>query len=222
LGNQIQWELEAEMQKVELLAPAGSFEKLEIAVHYGADAVYIAGKEFSLRNFSGNFTEEELKAAVDYAHARGVKVYVACNIYSRNQEQNAIAAYLKELDRIAPDGLIVADPAIFMLARKWVPHIPLHISTQANVTNYNAALFWQELGAQRLIAARELSLTEIKEMTNRCGLEMEAFVHGAMCISYSGRCLLSSFMTRRDSNQGLCSHPCRFHYTLMEAKRPGQ
>lgn len=207
---------------MELLAPAGNREKLEVAIHYGADAVYLAGKDFSLRNFSDNFSIDEMVEAVDFSHAHGVKVYVACNIYSRNEEQKAIAAYLEELKHVNPDGLIVADPAIFMLARKRVPEIPLHISTQANITNYNAALFWEELGACRLIAARELSLPEIKEITVRSGLEMEAFAHGAMCISYSGRCLLSNAMAQRESNRGRCCHPCRFKYTVMEEKRPGQ
>lgn len=207
---------------IELLAPAGNREKLEIAIHYGADAVYLAGKDFSLRNFSGNFSIEEILDAVKFSHDQGVKVYVACNIYSRNSEQTAIASYLEELEKVEPDGLIVADPAIFMLARRLVPHIPLHISTQANVTNYNAALFWEKMGAKRLIAARELSLPEIKEITQRCGLEIEAFVHGAMCISYSGRCLLSNAMAQRESNRGKCCHPCRFRYAVMEETRPGQ
>lgn len=207
---------------MELLAPAGNREKLEMAIHYGADAVYLAGKNFSLRNFSGNFNFKEMKEAITFSHANGVKVYIACNIYSRNQEQKDIAAFLEELETADPDGLIVADPAIFMLARKIVPRIPLHISTQANITNYNAALFWEELGAKRLIAARELSLTEIKKIAQHSQLEIEAFVHGAMCISYSGRCLLSNAMTQRESNRGKCCHPCRFKYFVMEETRPGQ
>jgi len=208
--------------EMELLAPAGNREKLEIAIHYGADAVYLAGKDFSLRNFSGNFTKTEMAEAIRFSHTKGVKVYVACNIYSRNEEQTAIAAFLEELGPMAPDGLIVSDPAIFMLARRLIPEIPLHISTQANITNYNAALFWEELGAKRLIAARELSLAEIKEIKQRSRLEMEAFVHGAMCISYSGRCLLSNAMAARESNRGKCCHPCRFKYFVMEETRPGQ
>ncbi len=207
---------------MELLAPAGNREKLDIAIHYGADAVYLAGKDFSLRNFSGNFTPDAMADAIRFSHDKGVKVYVACNIYSRNWEQPAIADYLKALGRLGPDGLIVADPAIFRLARQLVPQIPLHISTQANVTNYNAALFWQELGARRLIVARELSLAEIKEIARNCRLDIEAFVHGAMCISYSGRCLLSNAMAHRESNRGRCCHPCRFKYAVMEETRPGQ
>lgn len=207
---------------MELLAPAGNREKLEMAIHYGADAVYLAGKDYSLRNFSGNFTLKEMAEAIAFSHANGIKAYVACNIYSRNQEQEGLAAFLKELETVGPDGLIVADPAIFMLARKIIPQIPLHISTQANVTNYNAAIFWEKLGAKRLVAARELSLSEIKEICQSSSLEIEAFVHGAMCISYSGRCLLSNAMAQRDSNRGQCCHPCRFKYHLMEELRPGQ
>ena len=207
---------------IELLAPAGNFEKLEIAVHYGADAVYLAGKSFSLRNFSGNFTQEEMARAVAFAHHHGVKVYVACNVYSRSNEAAGIASYLEQLGAVGPDALIVADPGIFAAARRIIPDIPIHISTQANTTSLGAAQFWRDLGASRVNMARELSLAEIREIADGSDVEIEAFVHGAMCISYSGRCLLSSFMTHRDSNQGLCSHPCRFHYTLMEAKRPGQ
>jgi len=209
-------------RKIELLAPAGNREKLEIAIHYGADAVYLAGKDFSLRNFSGNFSIEEMRAAIRFAHGNDVKVYVACNIYSRNHEQEVIATYLKEIEKMKPDGLIVADPAIFRLARKHAAKLPLHISTQANVTNYNAALFWEDLGAKRLIAARELSLPEIKEISLHSRLEIEAFVHGAMCIAYSGRCLLSNVMAGRQSNRGRCCHPCRFKYFVMEETRPGQ
>jgi U32 family peptidase len=207
---------------MELLAPAGNHEKLEIAIHYGADAVYLAGKDFSLRNFSDNFTLDEMRAAIQFSHDNDVKVYVACNIYSRNHEQEPIAAYLKEIEKMNPDGLIVADPAIFRLARKHVANLPLHISTQANVTNFNAALFWEELGAKRLIAARELSLPEIKAISRHSRLEIEAFVHGAMCISYSGRCLLSNAMALRESNRGRCCQPCRFKYFVMEETRPGQ
>ena len=207
--------------KIELLAPAGNFEKLEIAIHYGADAVYLAGKDFSLRNFSGNFTLDELKQAVALAHENGVKVYVACNIYSRNDEQEALADYLGQLGEICPDALIIADPGIFNMARRIVPQIPIHISTQSNTTNYGTASFWKELGATRINTARELSLDEIREIGEKGGIETEVFVHGAMCISYSGRCLLSSFMAQRDSNRGLCCHPCRFNYAVVEEKRPG-
>jgi len=209
-------------KRVELLAPAGNFEKLEIAIHYGADAVYLGGKDFSLRNFSENFTLEELKQAVKLAHARGVKVYVACNIYSRNFEQEAIQTYLETVGAIAIDGIIVSDPGIIATARRLLPHIPLHLSTQANTTNYNSVLFWESQGVKRVIVARELSLDEIKEIVSHCSLEVEAFIHGAMCISYSGRCLLSNFMANRDSNRGICSHPCRWKYAVVEEKRPGK
>ncbi len=209
-------------RKIELLAPAGNFEKLEIAIHYGADAVYLAGKEFSLRNFSGNFTIDEMRKAVKFAHDQQVKVYVACNIYSRNPEQQAIGEYLKELGDIGPDAVIIADPGILMEAGRLIPEIPLHLSTQANTTNYNSVRFWEKFGIKRINTARELSLKEIKEITSRSSIEIEAFVHGSMCISYSGRCLLSSFMTNRSSNLGECSHPCRWKYAVVEEKRPGE
>ncbi len=210
------------IHKPELLAPAGNFEKLEIAIHYGADAVYLAGKDFSLRNFSGNFTIEEMCRAVELAHACHVKVYVACNIYSRNHEQQQVTDYLAQLSDIDPDAVIIADPGILMEARRVIPRIPVHLSTQSNTTNYRSALFWKEMGVQRINAARELTLDEISEIAVNGAIEVEAFVHGAMCISYSGRCLLSSFMENREANRGMCCHPCRFNYTVMEAKRPGQ
>jgi len=209
-------------RKIELLAPAGNFEKLEIAIHYGADAVYLAGKEFSLRNFSGNFTLDELHKAVKFARNCGVKTYVACNIYSRNSEQKAIEDYLKALGEISPDAVIIADPGILMEATKIIPQIPLHLSTQANTTNYKTVMFWEKFGIKRINVARELSLKEIKEIVSRSSIEIEAFAHGSMCISYSGRCLLSAFMTNRSSNLGECSHPCRWNYAVMEEKRPGQ
>jgi putative protease len=207
---------------IELLAPAGNYEKLEIAVHYGADAVYLAGKDFSLRNFSGNFTEKELEQAVAFAHQHNVKVYVACNIYSRDHEHPALDDFLAFIKHLRPDGLIVSDPGIVMSAREQVPEIPLHLSTQASTTNSRAAAFWKTLGIRRINTARELSLDEIKTISNTVSMEIEAFVHGAMCISYSGRCLLSSFMENRDANQGMCCHPCRFSYAVVEAKRPDQ
>ncbi len=208
--------------KIELLAPAGNYEKLEIAVHYGADAVYLAGKDFSLRNFSENFTPEELEKALLFARKAGVKVYVACNIFSRNSEQEAISDYLKSLARIAPDAVIIADPGILVEARSVMPGIPLHLSTQANTTNYRAALFWKEMGVTRINTARELSLKEIEEIASLSNIEIETFVHGAMCISYSGRCLLSNFMENRDSNRGECCQPCRFRYSVVEETRPGR
>ncbi len=210
------------MKRVELLAPAGSFEKLEIAVHYGADAVYVSGKEFSLRNFSGNFTEEELKAAMDFAHARNVKIYVACNIFPRNHELEAISGYLERLGAMGPDAVIIADPGVVMLAAERIPKIPIHLSTQANTTNYLSARFWKRTGVSRINVARELSLKEIRLIAERSDIEIEAFVHGAMCISYSGRCLLSNFLTGRDGNRGECCHPCRWKYAVMEETRPGQ
>jgi len=209
-------------KKVELLAPAGNFEKLEIAIHYGADAVYLAGKHFSLRNLSGNFTCNQLEEAVHLAHENGVRVYVACNIYARNADQALISEFLRDLGDIKPDAVIISDPGILMQARKIIPDIPIHLSTQANTTNYRTAQFWEHLGVKRINTARELSLGEIREISDRCGVEIEAFVHGAMCISYSGRCLLSSFMAGRDSNLGQCCHPCRWKYAVMEETRPGQ
>ncbi|MBN1931565.1 MAG: U32 family peptidase [Desulfobacterales bacterium] len=209
-------------RKIELLAPAGNFEKLEIAIHYGADAVYIGGKDFSLRNYSGNFSLDEIQSATDYAHRFGVKVYVACNIYSRNYDQKKIEAYFHNLAQVKPDGIIIADPGIFILASKIMPDIPIHLSTQSNTTNYNTVLFWEDLGVKRINVARELSLAEIKEIALHSNLELEAFVHGAMCISYSGRCLLSSFMANRESNRGMCCHPCRWEYAVVEAQRPGK
>ena len=208
--------------QIELLAPAGNFEKLEIAAQYGADAVYLANKEFSLRNFSGNFTLDEMEKAIAFSRKANVKVYVACNIYARNQDQKGIAAYLKDLGRIGPDALIFADPGVFLSARNLIPDIPLHLSTQANTTNYQTVRFWEALGVTRVNMARELSLAEIKEIRRQTTAEIEAFVHGAMCISYSGRCLLSSFLTKRDSNQGMCSHPCRWSYSVVEELRPGE
>lgn len=208
-------------KKIELLAPAGNFEKLEIAIHYGADAVYLAGKDFSLRNFSGNFTLDEMQSAVTFAHQKGVKVYTACNIYPRTFEEKAIAEYLHKIGEIGPDALIIADPGVFDQARQVIPQIPVHLSTQANTTSYQSVRFWENLGVKRVNLARELSLEEIKEIASCCLAEIETFVHGAMCISYSGRCLLSSFMTHRDSNRGMCSHPCRWKYSVVEELRPG-
>ncbi len=207
--------------KIELLAPAGNFEKLKIAFHYGADAVYLAGKDFSLRNFSGNFTLAELDKAIRFSHDLGKKVYVACNIYPRNHELDAISAYLDQIGRLAPDAVIAADPGIFMMARRIISGIPIHISTQANITHLAGAEFWRDMGAARINTAREITLAEISEIVQKSGIEVESFVHGAMCISYSGRCLLSSFMAKRDSNRGMCSHPCRWQYAVVEELRPG-
>jgi len=208
--------------KPELLAPAGNLEKLEIAVHFGADAVYLGGKDFSLRNFSGNFTMGEMQQAITFAHKNQVKVYVACNIFPHNHDQEAIAEFLASIGKMNPDAIIIADPGILVMARNQIPQVPIHLSTQANTTNYNAARFWELQGVKRVNVARELTLPEIKTIAQRTTLEVEAFVHGAMCMAYSGRCLLSSFMAQRDSNRGMCCHPCRFQYDVVEAKRPGQ
>ena len=208
--------------KPELLAPAGNFEKLEIAIHYGADAIYLAGKDFSLRNFSGNFTDPELMQAVRTAHDANVKIYLACNIYSRNHEQSQIKTFLEKIGRIQPDAVIISDPGIIMLAQEIIPHIDIHLSTQANTTNFNTTRFWQKLGVKRVNLARELSLDEIDEIAQNAQIETETFIHGAMCISYSGRCLLSNVLSNRDSNRGLCSHPCRWKYAVVEELRPNE
>lgn len=206
----------------ELLAPAGTFEKLVTAIHYGADAVYLGGRDFSLRAKAGNFSPEAMAKAVSYAHDRGVKVYVTLNILAHNQDLEGLDPYLLSLQELAVDGLIIADPGILMRARTLVPHLAIHLSTQANVTNYAAAAFWLSQGASRLNLARELSLAEISDIRMQVGGELEIFVHGALCISYSGRCMLSNYMTGRDANQGHCAHPCRYSYALTEEKRPGQ
>ncbi len=209
-------------QKIELLAPAGNFEKLVTAIHYGADAVYLAGKDFSLRNFSGNFTLEEMAGAVCYAHENNVRVYVALNIYPRTAEEKEITAFLGHLGDIGPDAVIIADPGVLMQAKAIIPDIPVHLSTQANTTSRQNVLFWADQGVVRINAARELSLDEIKTLAAKTPVEIEVFVHGAMCISYSGRCLLSSFMALRDSNRGMCAHPCRWKYAVVEEQRPGR
>ncbi len=208
--------------KPELLAPAGNFEKLKIAIRFGADAVYLAGKEFSLRNFSGNFSEEELFKAVDYTHRKKKKIYLALNIYSRNNEQDKIQQLLQKISDINPDAVIISDPGIILMAKKIIPDIDIHLSTQSNTTNYNTAQFWKNIGIKRVNLARELSLTEINEIASKSLIETEIFIHGAMCISYSGRCLLSNFYTQRDSNRGLCSHPCRWRYSVVEELRPNE
>ena len=208
--------------RVELLAPAGNFEKLEIALHYGADAVYLAGKNFSLRNFSENFTILEIDSAVRLVHDLGKKIYIACNIYPRNHELEAIEDYLAQIGQIRPDAVIIADPGVFVMARSICPHIPVHISTQANTTSSASARFWKDLGAVRINAAREISLSEISEIVQKSRIEVETFVHGALCISYSGRCLLSSFLARRDGNRGLCCQPCRWQYAVVEEIRQGE
>ena len=210
------------MKKPELLAPAGTLEKLYMAVHYGADAVYLGGKFFGLRAGAGNFTMAEIAEGIDFAHSRKVKVYVTINIFAHNADFKDLAAYLRLLDELQADGIIVSDPGVFRLAKETVPDLPIHISTQANNTNWSTALFWQELGAKRIILARELSLKEMAEIRRRTKIELEAFVHGAMCISYSGRCLLSNYLAGRNANKGDCAHPCRWKYQLVEEKRPGE
>jgi len=206
----------------ELLAPAGNFEKMVTAIHYGADAVYMGGKQFSLRAKAGNFTDQAMKEAVEYAHEHGVKVYITINILAHNRDFATLDSYLLSLREARVDALIISDPGILLRARKTVPEIPVHLSTQANVTNAEAANFWFEQGVNRLNLARELSLQEFEEVRQAVTGELEIFVHGAICISYSGRCMLSNYMTGRDANQGACAHPCRYKYKLVEEKRPGE
>ncbi len=212
------------MRKPELLVPAGSLEVLKVAVTFGADAVYIGGEAFGLRAKAKNFTPEEMKEGIDFAHAHGVKVYVTANILAHNSDLTDAAAYFTELAALQPDALIIADPGLFMIARDVCPEIDIHISTQANNCNYGTFLFWHEQGASRVVTARELSLREIGEIRKRipADMEIETFVHGAMCISYSGRCLLSAYMTGRSANEGACTHPCRWKYAVVEEKRPGE
>lgn len=206
----------------ELLAPAGNYEKLLTAVHYGANAVYLGGKRFSLRAKAGNFGDEEMRQGVKYAHEHGVKAYVTVNIIAHNRDLAGLDEYLVSLKNMDVDGIIISDPGILSSALKIVPDLPVHLSTQANVTNHASAAFWINQGVVRLNLARELSLEEIKEIRGKVAGELEVFVHGALCISYSGRCMLSHYMTDRDANQGSCSHPCRFSYALLEEKRPGE
>ena len=211
-------------KKIELLAPAGDMERLEMAVAYGADAVYLAGTTFGMRSFAGNFTPEELKRAVALCHKKGVRVHVTCNTMPRNDEVARLPEWLTYLDQVGVDAVILADVGVMALAGKYAPHVQRHISTQASIVNYETARAWHDLGADRVILARELSLDEIREIRAKTPpeLELEAFAHGAMCVSYSGRCLLSNYMTGRDSNRGACAQPCRYQYALMEEKRPGE
>lgn len=204
----------------ELLAPAGSFEKMVTAIHYGADAVYLGGPAYGLRARAGTFDEPAMAAAVAYAHARRVPVYVTVNIFAHNDDLAGLPDYLRSLQALEVDAIIVADPGVLALATEIVPHLPVHLSTQANVTNVNAARFWSRQGVRRLNLARELSLQEIRALRRGCDAELEVFVHGALCISYSGRCLLSHYLTGRDANRGSCAQPCRFQYALVEQTRP--
>lgn len=211
-------------KKPELLIPASSLEVLKTAVIYGADAVYIGGEAFGLRAKAKNFSPEEMKKGIEFAHAHGVRVYVTANILAHNEDLAGVAEYFQELKEYQPDALIIADPAVFQLAKEICPEIERHISTQANNTNYGTYRFWWELGAKRVVSARELSLQEIREIRDHIPeeMEIESFIHGAMCMSYSGRCLLSNYFTGRDANRGACTHPCRWKYSLVEEKRPGE
>ena len=212
------------MKKPELLIPASSLEVLKVAVIFGADAVYIGGEAFGLRAKAKNFTKEEMAEGIAFAHARGVRVHVTANILAHNYDLAGAESYFHELKELKPDALIIADPGMFMLARKICPEIDIHISTQANNTNYMTYQFWHEQGAKRVVSARELSLEEIRQIREQIpeSMEIESFIHGAMCISYSGRCLLSNYFTGRDANHGACTHPCRWKYAVVEEKRPGE
>jgi putative protease len=212
------------MRETELLIPAGSLEVLKTAVIYGADAVYIGGEAFGLRAKAKNFSNEQIKEGIAFAHERGVKVYITANILAHNDDLAGVEEYFEELKEIKPDALIISDPGVFAIAKRVLPDMEIHISTQANNTNYGTYLFWYEMGAKRVVTARELSLKEIKEIRKKIpeDMEIESFMHGAMCISYSGRCLLSNFMVGRDANQGACTHPCRWKYSIVEEKRPGE
>lgn len=211
-------------KKPELLIPASSLEVLKTAVIFGADAVYIGGETFSLRAKAKNFSAEDMREGIAFAHAHQVKVYVTANILAHNEDIREAEAYFKLLEQLRPDALIISDPGLFMTAKRICPDIEIHISTQANNTNYETYRFWWELGAKRVVSARELSLAEIREIREKIPKEMEieSFIHGAMCISYSGRCLLSNYFTGRDANQGACTHPCRWKYAVVEEKRPGE
>ncbi len=212
------------MRHPELLIPASSLEVLKTAVIFGADAVYIGGEAFGLRAKAKNFSMEEMREGIAFAHEYGVKVYVTANILAHNEDLNGVRQYFEELKTIGPDALIIADPGVFMIAKEVCPEIERHISTQANNTNYATYRFWWELGARRVVSARELSLDEIREIRANIPpeMEIESFIHGAMCISYSGRCLLSNYFTGRDANQGACTHPCRWKYAVVEETRPGE
>ena len=211
------------MRELELLIPAGSLDVLKTAVIYGADAVYIGGEAFGLRAKAKNFTKEDMKEGIAFAHERGVKVYVTANILAHNEDLPGVEEYFEEMKEVRPDALIISDPGVFAIARKILPDMELHVSTQAN-TNYGTFLFWYNQGAKRVVTARELSLQEIKEIRDRIpeDMEIESFIHGAMCISYSGRCLLSNYFVGRDANQGACTHPCRWKYSVVEETRPGE
>ena len=210
------------MVKPELLAPAGNLEKGKIALLYGADAVYMGGKQFGLRAFADNFDDAEMQEMLTFAHEQGKKVYVTVNIFAHNADLQDLPNYLRKLEKFGVDALLVSDLGVWNICREVVPNMPLHVSTQANNTNFAAVQMWEKLGAQRVVLARELSLQEIDEVAQKTEVELECFVHGAMCISYSGRCLLSAYLTGRDGNRGACTQACRWKYSLVEEKRPGQ
>lgn len=212
------------MKKPELLAPAGNIERLKVALAYGADAVYLGGKQFGLRAFADNFDMEEIKEAVAYTHKLGKKIYITMNIFAHNNDFIGMKEYINFLSEIAVDAVIISDPGILTLVRETAPNLEIHLSTQANNTNWRSAIFWHNQGVKRIILARELSLEEIRGIRENTPetLELECFVHGAMCISYSGRCMLSNYFTGRDANRGQCAHPCRWKYYLTEEKRPGE
>lgn len=210
------------MKIPELLAPAGNMEKAIVAMEYGADAIYLAGKAFGMRAKAGNFSQEELQEVLALAHVRGVKVYVTVNIFAHNDEIDLLPAYLEELEALGVDGIIVADVGVFSLARRHAPNTPVHLSTQANTVNYQAARFWGDVGFSRLVLARELTREEIARVRQETNVELEVFVHGAMCVAYSGRCLLSNVLTGRDANRGECAQSCRWRYAVVEETRPGE
>src|SRR5665647_3162682 len=212
------------MAHPELLAPAGNLERLKIAFAYGADAVYIGGRQFGLRAFADNFSREEMEEGIEYAHKSGKKVYVTMNIFAHNEDFDGMEDYITMLDEIKADAVILSDPGILGLVRDTAPSLEIHLSTQANSTNWRSATFWHQQGVKRIILARELSLQEIKGIRDNTpqSLEIEAFIHGAMCMSYSGRCTISNYLTGRDANRGECSQPCRWKYHLVEEKRPGE
>lgn len=211
-------------KKVELLAPAGDLEKLKTAIIYGADAVYVGGESFGMRTAAKNFSSEEMIEAVEFCHDRGKKIYVTLNIIPHNEDFEGLKEYLLFLDKISVDAVIVADPGILMMVKEHIPNMEIHLSTQANNTNFYSARFWYNQGIKRVVTARELSFEEIRQFRDSIpkDMEIESFVHGAMCISYSGRCLMSNYMTSRDANRGSCAHPCRWKYSLVEEKRPGE
>jgi len=212
------------MIRPEILAPAGNLDKLKTAIDFGADAVYLGGSKLNLRAFADNFTNEQLKEGVEYAHGKNRKVYVTMNVFPHNEDLNGVEDYLRDLYNIGVDAIIASDPAIIATSREVVPELEIHLSTQANNVNWRSAKFWYDQGVKRIVMARELSLTEIKQMRDNLPeeCEIEAFVHGSMCISYSGRCLLSNYMTGRDANRGACAQACRYKYHLVEEKRPGE